>query len=579
MLRALLKIRIGLFVFALPLVLHALPSLAQEEMLIPSATPTVAAPSPQKPVPKELRSPQATMKTFLTAMNLIEEGKKTEQALAQAIDCLDLSEVPENVRADFGQDAVVMLVEVIDRIRYVHWWNISDATQGEPYVFHEDDAGDIVIARTPAGAWKFTSETVAALPDLFRAYEDREKVAGSGGEIGYLSPSIWLRSKFPSELRQVGFLLEHWQWIVIVILLSLGIIFQRAIAFFLNNRMVARLKGRPGFDELRPEDLDVGWPLAVFLVAVVWLVALRFLGLPPQAFNVLLIALKVLATLGLVFAAFKAVNVFTDLWAKRAEQTTSKFDNLLVPLVRSILKSIVVLAAVIFIATSFAVEPASLFAGLGLGGLAFALAAKDILSNLFGSFAVILDRPFEIGDWVVVEGIEGTVEKVGFRTTRIRTFYNSLVTLPNSIITNSPIDNYGARKFRRWNTQLGIAYDTPPDRIEAFCAGIRELIVKHKWTAKGNYHVYLNGYGDSSLNILLYVFFEVPDWGMELKSRHELAVDILRLGKELEVEFAFPTRTLHLYQEEKAGGLDSLGAIPDEAVKAGREAARKVLKA
>jgi MscS family membrane protein len=559
------------------LLLPALLAGAQEELLIPSATPTVSEAVPPPPVPEELRSPQSTMKTFLASMKEIEEGEETTEAVDQAIQCLDLSEVPRNVREDYGKDAAVMLIEVIDRIRYVHWWDISDATQGDPYVFEETEAGDIVIARTESGAWKFSAETVESLPELFRAYEDRRKVSGAEGDIGYLSPSIWLRSKFPDRLREVGFLLEHWQWIALATLISLGLIIQRALAFFLNNLLLSRLKDRPGYSNLRERDLNIGWLLAVFIVSVAWVVALPFVGLPPQALNILFVAFQVMATLAVVFAAIKAINVFTDLWSVHADRTPSKFDNLLVPLTRSILKSIVWVAAIIFIATSFALDPTSLFAGLGLGGLAFALAARDILSNLFGSFAVILDRPFQIGDWIAVEGIEGTVEKVGFRTTRVRTFYNSLVTLPNSIITNQPIDNYGARKYRRWNTKLGLSYDTPPDRVEAFCEGVRTLVRKHKWTVKGNYQVYLNEFGESSLDVLLYVFFEVPDWGMELKSRSELMTGILHLAKELRVELAFPTRTVLVRRVEEAEDLEPLGETPEEAAQAGRELAEKFL--
>jgi MscS family membrane protein len=189
---------------------------------------------------------------------------------------------------------------------------------------------------------------------------------------------------------------------------------------------------------------------------------------------------------------------------------------------------------------------------LGLGGLAFALAAKDLLGNFFGSLTVLLDRPFQIGDWVVIDDVEGSVEEVGFRTTKVRTFYNSLITLPNSVLTNTKIDNMGARRFRRMNTMLGLTYDTSPEKIDAFCEGVRALIQLHPYMRKDYYQVYFNQYSAASLDILIYVFWETPDWNMELRERHRFLLDILRLAKQLDVEFAYPTQTLYLKQGEES---------------------------
>jgi MscS family membrane protein len=185
-----------------------------------------------------------------------------------------------------------------------------------------------------------------------------------------------------------------------------------------------------------------------------------------------------------------------------------------------------------------------------------------------------MDRPFQVGDWVVIGGTEGTVETVGFRSTRIRTFYNSLVTLPNSNLISAEVDNYGARRYRRWKANLGVAYDTPPEKIDVLCEGIRELVRRHPYTRKDYFHVYLNQYGPSSLDILLYIFWETPDWATELRERHRFAVDVLRLTQHLGVEIAFPTQTLHL----KRGGETTTEAFDDgfpKSVVAGAERVRR----
>jgi MscS family membrane protein len=192
-----------------------------------------------------------------------------------------------------------------------------------------------------------------------------------------------------------------------------------------------------------------------------------------------------------------------------------------------------------------------------------------------------VERPFQVGDWVLIGDIEGTVEELGFRSTRIRTFYNSLITLPNVNLISAAVDNYGARRYRRWKTTLGVTYDTPPEKIEAFCEGIRELIRRHPYTRKDFFLVFLNDFGASSVDILVYMFFETPDWDTELRERHRLAVDILRLAGRLEVEFAFPTQTLHLVRGVKAG---ETPAVPDydsqveRALGSGRRIARDLVE-
>ncbi|MEM6507175.1 MAG: mechanosensitive ion channel domain-containing protein, partial [Planctomycetota bacterium] len=154
---------------------------------------------------------------------------------------------------------------------------------------------------------------------------------------------------------------------------------------------------------------------------------------------------------------------------------------------------------------------------------------------------------------VVIEGkTEGTVEELGFRSTRIRTFYNSQITVPNSTLVRATVDNYGRRKYRRWKTHVGVQYDTPPDKLIAFTEGIRELVRQHPYTRKDYYQVWMHQWSSSSMDVLLYIFFEVPDWSTELRERERMFVDIVRLADSLGVQFAFPTQTVHLYKEEHA---------------------------
>ena len=196
--------------------------------------------------------------------------------------------------------------------------------------------------------------------------------------------------------------------------------------------------------------------------------------------------------------------------------------------------------------TAYDINVSSLIAGLGLGGLAIALAAQDTIRNLLGGVTIFADKPFEVGDWVVVDGVEGTVEAVGFRSTRVRTFYNSLISVPNGNLMDSGIDNMGKRRWRRYKTTLGVAYHTKPDQLQAFVEGIRAIIQANPGMRQDYYIVEFHGFGATSLDILVYCFIDAEDWNQELRTRHVLNLDIMRLAESLQVEFAFPTQTLHI---------------------------------
>ena len=188
----------------------------------------------------------------------------------------------------------------------------------------------------------------------------------------------------------------------------------------------------------------------------------------------------------------------------------------------------------------------SVLAGLGVGGLAVALAAQQTLANLLGSLIIMFEKPFAVGHFVKVKGIEGTVENVGFRSTRIRTFHNSLVTIPSSQLVNSTIDNMELRESRQVKTILNLTYDTPVEKIEGFIEGIKQILETHPDTRKDNIQVFLYEFGPHSLDILMNFFLQVPDREEELIKRQQILLAILRLAEDNDVHFAFPTQTLHI---------------------------------
>ena len=335
----------------------------------------------------------------------------------------------------------------------------------------------------------------------------------------------------------------HWigLFVIIFVAFTLGKITRSYGRRFLKKNLS---KHKIKFDEKK--QIHLVRPLGLTVIAGSLLILLPLLRYDANIMSWLLRFARVLLNLALTLVCYNFVDLICLYLAKKARESDNKFDDILVPLLRKSAKFFVIVVGIISVGNALTLDMKGLIAGLGIGGLALALAAKDTISNLFGSLTVILDHPFRIGDWVVVnDKIEGTVEEVGLRSCRIRTFYDSLITIPNGELTNAHIDNYGARDYRRLSTKIAIEYGTPPEKIEAFCEGIRQLILGHPYTRKEKYQVWLSNMGDSALEVMLYVFWKVPTWSQELQERHRLLMDILRLGKELEIQFAFPTHTIH----------------------------------
>ncbi|MEM9294099.1 MAG: mechanosensitive ion channel family protein [Acidobacteriota bacterium] len=508
----------------------------------------------------ERQSPRATMRTFLQAFD--PEIQKGGQNLSQAAACLDLGNLPPGLRSTEGPKRAVELKVVIDRTRLVDFSTIPDDNEGEPFVFLRHEEGDVIIARQASGEWLFTEETVANLPALWRATRGEEMAEGVNEAQETLA--LWIRSQLPDSLLVPTLLLERWQWLGLGLLLAFGWL-AGVVARWLVRGSLRRALERGWVKVDRPLLSAVLRPLGWLVMTAAWWIGLYPLDLPLQVTALLYYVLWTTLAVAVVWLGFASVDVLAAVLEARAARTTSRYDDLLVPLVRKSLKVVVALLGLIFALQNLGFNITSVLAGLGIGGLAFALASQDAVKNFFGSVTILLERPFQIGDWVVVGGVEGTVEEVGIRSTRVRTFYNSLITLPNASFITASVDNYGERRYRRWSTRLGIAYDTDPEAVEAFCEAVRELIRRHPYTRKDSYHVYLNAFGDSALEILLYMFFETPDWATELQERHRLALSILRVAKELGVEFAFPTRTVHLMQDNAASEDPVPGPAPDAA--------------
>ncbi len=561
-----------LLLVAAGLLLLTSPGLAQEEDLATRIGDARALEQAEN-LAERLASPRRTMQTFLEAMNQLWDDPR---AWPRATACLEKGALPETEARSQARD----LYAVINRIELVDVNGLPDAARVEREGLESvrwfpdrerhaallrrigPPAGGIVLARGADGLWRFAAATLDALPELRSQLADQPLVAGRDD----LTLGDWIESRIPAALTGTSFLtVALWQWMALFAVILLGLIVD-LLARGLLRIGSRRLAGHFGGEEDPAQLQRTLRPIGLTAAAMVWLVSLRIVDLQTTLALILGGALQVFLVLAGTLSAWRLIDLAASGAMARADRTESRMDDILVPLVSRAVKIFVLAMGIIYAADALDLPVAPLLASLTVAGVGFSFAAKDTVENFFGSVAVILDRPFDIGDWVVVEDTEGIVEEVGFRSTRIRTFYNSQVTMPNSNLVKARVDNYGRRQYRRWKTCLSVQYDTAPETLVAFTEGIRELIRTHPYTRKDYYQVWCNEFGASSLDILLYMFFEVPDWNTELRERERLFLDILRLANQLGVEFAFPTQTVHVFPGE---------AAPDPAAPPGSDTDRR----
>ncbi|WOK04694.1 mechanosensitive ion channel [Imperialibacter roseus] len=359
--------------------------------------------------------------------------------------------------------------------------------------------------------------------------------------------------------------LHVWQLVGILVLI-LGCVLIHKLLTFLFEKIIMQALLRAGYERLADEYiLPVARPVSLFVVFLLLFIFIPVLQLPPGTMQYVVMGVKAALPFFGTMVFYHLVEILCVYLQRLALKTKSTLDDQLVPLVRRALKIFVVLVGGLFILDNLNIPILPLLTGLSIGGLAFALAAQDTIKNLFGSLMIFIDKPFQIGDWITSGDIDGSVEEVGFRSTRIRTFRNSLTYVPNGKLADAMIDNHGLRVYRRYYTKLGITYDTPPPLVETFVEGLKEIVKAHPMTRKDYIEVSFNEFGPSSLNIMFYMFFEVPTWSEELQGRHEINLEIMKLAEHLGINFAFPTQTLHIenmpgkpslsptYEVEKAG--------------------------
>ena len=261
--------------------------------------------------------------------------------------------------------------------------------------------------------------------------------------------------------------------------------------------------------------------------------------MPDVMLTILPNIFQFIIALAVVVWAFRLVNVVQDVVTMLdSDGVSDGTDKTLVSALESVLRFFIVFIGAIFIADAIGVNLTSLIAGLGISGLALALAAKDTISNFFGALTVLLDRPFKVGDWVVVGTSEGEVIEINLRTTLIRTGIDTVITIPNANLVSTPVENYGKRRWRRWQTMLHFDINSNPDEVEAFRDDVLNSIQENAATMnEDSSWCRVSDISATSIDVSLNLYWDVQGGADERQEKEKFLLEIMQLAKEHKLSF------------------------------------------
>lgn len=243
--------------------------------------------------------------------------------------------------------------------------------------------------------------------------------------------------------------------------------------------------------------------------------------------------------LALVIWAFRLVNVIQDVvLILDSDGVADSSDKTLISALESVMRFVIVFIGSVFIADAIGLNLTSLIAGLGISGLALALAAKDTISNFFGAVTVLLDRPFKVGDWVVVGASQGEVIEINLRTTLIRTGIDTVITIPNANLVSTPVENYGKRRWRRWQSMLHFDLNSNPDNVEAFRDDVLKSIIDNSATMnEDSSWCRVNDISATSIDVSLNLYWDVQGGADERQEKEKFLLEVMQLAKNHELRF------------------------------------------
>ena len=409
---------------------------------------------------------------------------------------------------------------------------------------------------------KANTESSSGLPAKERPKEP-EMIDQVGEKVGHQIDDFSQKasSRIGAWINTKAFYGITWLKLILCFLLLFVVLLVERIVRMSIDRRRRRIEEQKEVKPIRHLILkSVAKPLSFFI----WVYGIYFVLTPlflhfrkPDGTNLVHTAAKGAADLGAVVALiwfiFMLVSIVDFQLKKWAASTDNAIDDVLAPLAgRALRVFIVIIGGILIIQNLTGVKIGALLASLGIGGIAVALAAKDSIANFFGTLTILFDKPFQIGERILIDNFDGVVEDVGFRSTRIRTVTGHLVTIPNQKVVSSGVENIGKRPHIRWQTNITITYDTPADKVEKAVLIIKEILDDHEGLHPDfPPRVYFNGFNDWSLNIIVFAWYHPANyWDMQ-EWLQRTCLEILRKFNNEGIDFAFPSRTLYLASDDK----------------------------
>lgn len=339
---------------------------------------------------------------------------------------------------------------------------------------------------------------------------------------------------------------EVWKEVAISIgILLLFLIFRKLFSKYVFTLML-RLSRKAPTDLLSHIFLSFEKPIQWLFIIIGVYVAAGYFPFMEQRnlffMDVIRSAVIFLITWGL----FNLSSVSSLLFVKVKKKYGLEIDDILIPFLSKAVRVVIVAISISVIAQEFDYDVNGFVAGLGLGGVAIALAAKDAIGNLFGGFIIITEKPFSIGDWIMTPSVEGTVEDITFRSTKVRTFAQALVTVPNATLANESITNWSKMGKRQINFNLRVSYETPKEKLHKVVEEIEAYVKNHKDIHPDTIFVTFDKYQEFGYEIFFYFFTKTTIWGEFLKVKEEINFEIMGMLEKEGISIALPSRKIYM---------------------------------
>jgi len=503
----------------------------------------------------ELMSPAKTLLTFKLGMENIRGF-----SLKDALKTMNMDDISPLIYESHGKRIAVHLYRILEASDCFKISSLSTdpLTPSPQIILFKPEIGTIMLdvytdPETGLKSWQFTPRSLAVTPMIYDSFAASSfKISSknfSDDKIDKGNISIhFLIDDFIQEhapfLEKDCLNMNLWKWLCFLVMLLIISI----IILFLNwiIKPIIRLILRLGTN-VRHIKLEraFAYPLLTWIIARIWFFVFLIIGISPTYFTAYVYFLKIVEIVTITWISLVITDTIGQIIMDKLARKFDMEQNLIIVMLIKIVKVIIFAIGLMSLVENFGISSIKIFAALGALGIALALAGKETIQNVFGTIMLMLEQPFKRGDYIVMNSVEGIIEYVGFRSTKVRTFYDSVITVPNAHFITNPLENKGVRRYRRYKTTLSIAYDTPPEKIAAFTAAIRKLVEKDPDIRKDVYRVRLYEMGPSSLDILVYIFFIAFSLDKEIELHEKFLLSVLRIAQKLNVEFAFPTQTIY----------------------------------